>query len=253
MKILLSPAKTLDYESKLPTTRATQPMFLEEAAVINKKLESKSKKELSELMNISDKLAALNFERYKNFELPFTKSNARPAVYAYAGDVYDGLDAYTIDTKHLDKLQESLRILTGMYGILRPLDLIQPYRLEMGTKLTVNGSKDLYEFWKTKLTEKFNSELKENELLINLASVEYSKAIDEKKLKTAVISPVFKDFKNGKLKVISFYAKKARGSMARFVVENNVEQKEELLAFGVDGYSYSENHTEDESSPVFIR
>lgn len=253
MKILLSPAKTLDYESKLPTTRATQPMFLEEAAVINKKLESKSKKELSELMNISDKLAALNFERYKNFELPFTKSNARPAVYAYAGDVYDGLDAYTIDTKHLDKLQESLRILTGMYGILRPLDLIQPYRLEMGTKLTVNGSKDLYEFWKTKLTEELDSELKENELLINLASVEYSKAIDEKKLKTAVISPVFKDFKNGKLKVISFYAKKARGSMARFVVENNVEQKEELLAFGVDGYSYSENHTEDESSPVFIR
>lgn len=253
MKILLSPAKTLDYESKLPTTRATQPMFLEEAAVINKKLESKSKKELSELMNISDKLAALNFERYKNFELPFTKSNARPAVYAYAGDVYDGLDAYTIDTKHLDKLQESLRILTGMYGILRPLDLIQPYRLEMGTKLTVNGSKDLYEFWKTKLTEELDSELKENELLINLASVEYSKAIDEKKLKTAVISPVFKDFKNGKLKVISFYAKKARGSMARFVVENNVEQKEELLAFDVDGYSYSENHTENENRPTFIR
>lgn len=253
MKILLSPAKTLDYESKLPTTRATQPMFLEEAAVINKKLESKSKKELSELMNISDKLAALNFERYKNFELPFTKSNARPAVYAYAGDVYDGLDAYTLNTKYLDKPQDSIRILTGMYGILRPLDLIQPYRLEMGTKLAVNGSKDLYEFWKTKLTEKFNSELKENELVINLASVEYSKAIDKEKLKTTVVSPVFKDFKNGKLKIISFYAKKARGSMARFAVENNIQDNEELLAFDVDGYSYSKNHTENENRPTFIR
>lgn len=253
MKILLSPAKTLDFESKLPTSRATQPLFLDEAAVINKELESKTKSELSELMNISSKLADLNYERYKNFELPFTKKNSRPAVYAYAGDVYDGLDAYSLDINHLDNLQDSVRILTGMYGILRPLDLMQPYRLEMGTKLAVNGSSDLYEFWRTKLTEKLNDELKENELLINLASMEYSKAIDENELKTSVVSPVFKDFKNGKLKIISFYAKKARGSMARFAVENNIQNRDELLTFDTDGYAYSENHTENENQPTFIR
>ena len=253
MKILLSPAKSLDYKSKLPTTRTTQPLFLEEAALLNKTLEKKTKKQLAELMNISEKLAALNYQRFKDFELPFTSENARPAIYAYAGDVYEGFDAYSLSTEHLDVLQDSVRILTGMYGILRPLDLIQPYRLEMGTKLKVKNNKDLYAFWQSKLTEHLNSELKEGELLVNLASVEYAKAVDEKKLKVPFISPVFKDYKNGNLKVISFYAKKARGQMARFLVENRIEKAEDIKAFDIDNYAYSEQHTQDKNQPVFIR
>ena len=204
-------------------------------------------------MDISDKLAELNYQRYKEFNLPFTKENARPAVYAFAGDVYTGLDAYTIPSDKLDLLQDSLRILSGMYGLLRPLDLIQPYRLEMGTKLTVNRKKDLHSFWKKTLTETLNTELEDGELFLNLASVEYFNAIDEKKLKVPVVSPVFKDFKNGELKIISFFAKKARGSMTRFTIDKNVKILDELKAFDYDGYSYSEKYTEKENEPVFIR
>lgn len=253
MKIVVSPAKTLDFESKLPTTRATQPKFLEEAELINSKLESKSKKAIGKLMDISDKLAELNYQRYKEFNTPFTKQNARPAVYAFAGDVYTGLDAYTIPSEKIDLLQDSLRILSGMYGLLRPLDLMQPYRLEMGTKLPVNRKKDLYSFWKKTLTETLNSELKDDELFLNLASVEYFNAIDAKKLKVPIISPVFKDFKNGKLKIISFFAKKARGSMTRFAIDNNVKSLDELKAFDCDGYGFSEEYTEKQNEPVFIR
>ncbi len=253
MKIVISPAKTLDFESKLPTTRATQPKFLEEASMINAKLEHKSKKAIGKLMDISDKLAELNYQRYKEFSTPFTKQNARPAVYAFAGDVYTGLDAYTIPSEKIDLLQDSLRILSGMYGMLRPLDLIQPYRLEMGTKLPVNRKKDLYSFWKKTLTETLNNELEDGELFLNLASVEYFNAIDEKKLKVPVISPVFKDFKNGELKIISFFAKKARGSMSRFAIDKNVKTLDELKAFNYDGYGFSEEYTEKEIEPVFIR
>lgn len=253
MKIVVSPAKTLDYESKVPTTRATQPKFLEEAELINNKLERKSKKAISELMDISDKLAELNYQRYKEFSTPFTKDNARPAVYAFAGDVYTGLDAYTIPSEKIDLLQDSLRILSGMYGILRPLDLMQPYRLEMGTKLSVDRKKDLHSFWKKTLTESLNNELEDEELFLNLASVEYFNAIDAKHLKVPVIAPVFKDFKNGKLKIISFYAKKARGSMTRFAIDTNLKTLDELKAFDYDGYGYSEEYTEKENEPVFIR
>lgn len=253
MKIVISPAKTLDYKSKLPTTRATQPQFLDKAELINNKLEHKSKKAISELMDISDKLAELNYQRYKEFNTPFTKENARPAIYAFAGDVYTGLDAYSLPIDKLDKLQDSLRIISGMYGLLRPLDLIQPYRLEMGTKLSVDRKGDLYAFWKKTLTEKLNGELKEGELFLNLASVEYFKAIDEKKLKVPVIAPVFKDFNKGELKIVSFFAKKARGSMARFAIENNVNSAEDVKAFDYDGYSFSEEYTENENEPVFIR
>lgn len=253
MKIVISPAKTLDYKSKLPTTRATQPKFLEEAELINNKLERKSKKAISDLMSISDKLAELNYQRYKEFSTPFTKENARPAVYAFAGDVYTGLDAYTIPSEKLDLLQDSLRILSGMFGMLRPLDLMQPYRLEMGTKLAVDRKKDLYAFWKKTLTETLNDELKDDELFLNLASVEYFNAIDEKKLKVPVIAPVFKDFKNGELKIISFFAKKARGSMTRFAIDNNVKTLDDIKAFDYDGYGFSEEYTEKENEPVFIR
>ena len=253
MKIVISPAKTLDFKSKLPTTRATQPRFLEQAKRINHKLEGKSKKAIATLMDISDKLAELNYQRYKDFNTPFTKQNARPAVYAFAGDVYAGLDVYSLPLDTLDRMQDSLRILSGMYGMLRPLDLIQPYRLEMGTKLTVDRKKDLYSFWKETLTNTLNEELEDDELFLNLASVEYFKALDEKKLKVPIIAPVFKDFNKGKLKIVSFFAKKARGSMARFAIKNEVKSLENLKAFDYEGYSYSEQYTENELAPVFVR
>lgn len=253
MKIVISPAKRLDYESKLPTTRGTQPIYLEQAELINNKLERMSKASLKKLLNVSDNLVELNYQRYKEFSTPFTKENARPAVYAYAGDVYEGLDAYSLPVDKLDKLQDTLRILTGMYGMLRPLDLIQPYRLEMGNKLSVNGKKDLYAFWKETLTEQLNKEMKDGELFLNLASNEYFKAIDTKELKVPVIAPVFKDFKNGQLKIISFYAKKARGSMVRFIMDHNIDSMDDVLGFDYDGYGYSEQYTEKESEPVFVR
>tara|TARA_R110002072_G_scaffold302780_1_gene488661 strand:- start:5707 stop:6495 length:789 start_codon:yes stop_codon:yes gene_type:complete len=253
MKIVVSPAKSLDFESKLPTTRGTQPLFLEQAEMINNKLERKSKKAIGELMSISDSLAALNYQRYKDFSTPFTKKNSRPAVYAFAGDVYQGLDACSIPESKIDLLNDSLRILSGMYGVLRPLDLIQPYRLEMGTSLSINRKKNLYEFWGDSVTEALNNELEEGETFLNLASQEYFKVIDPKKLKAPVISPVFKDFKNGKLKIISFFAKKARGSMARYVIDNNTKTLRGLKGFDYDGYGYSEQYTENENEPVFVR
>ena len=253
MKIVVSPAKTLDYETNLPTKRATQPEFLEEAETLNKKLSRKTKKEIGKLMSISDKLADLNYQRYKDFSTPFNKINARPAVYAFAGDVYNGLDAYTIPENKLDRLQDTLRILSGMYGILKPLDLMQPYRLEMGTSLKIQQHKNLYEFWGNSLTESLNKEMKDDELFINLASNEYFKVINKKELKVPVISPVFKDFKNGKLKVIAFFAKKARGSMVRYIIDKTVKTLKGIKGFDYDGYAYSEEYTEKETEPVFIR
>lgn len=253
MKIVISPAKTLDYETKLPTTRGTQPSFLETTATVNRKLARMSKKEISELMSISDKLADLNHERYQNFEEEHTKTNSRPAAYAFAGDVFVGLDAYTIPTEKLDFLQDSLRILSGFYGILRPLDLIQPYRLEMGTSLAVGRKQNLYELWQEKVTASLNKELKKDELFVNLASQEYFKAVDAEKLKASVITPVFKDFKNGKLKIISFYAKKARGSMVRYIVDTEAQTVEDLKGFDYDGYRFSAEESTKENELVFTR
>ena len=237
----------------MPTRRGTQPKFLEEAETLNAKLERKSKKALRDLMNISASLADLNYQRYKEFNTPFNKSNARPAIYAFAGDVYQGLEAYSISEEKIDLLQDTVRILSGMYGVLRPLDLIQPYRLEMGTDLKIQRKKNLYEFWGDSVTQALNEELNEDETFLNLASQEYFKVIDPKKLKVPVISPVFKDFKNGELKIISFFAKKARGSMARYVIDNNTKTLRGLKGFDYDGYSYSEKYTENEHEPVFIR
>ncbi|PTX42132.1 hypothetical protein C8P64_2548 [Christiangramia gaetbulicola] len=253
MKIVVSPAKTLDYESKLPTTRGTQPEFLETAAKLNRKLARQSKKEISELMSISDKLADLNYSRYQEFEEDHDKKNSRPAMYAFNGDVYTGLDAYTIPTDKIDKVQDTLRILSGMYGILRPLDLIQPYRLEMGTSIGIERKDNLYEVWKKKVTEYLNNELADDELFLNLASNEYFKAVDTKKLKVPVIAPVFKDFKNGKLKIISFFAKKARGSMVRYIIDKDCKTLDDVKGFDYDGYRFSQEHTEKENEPTFIR
>lgn len=253
MKIVISPAKSLDYESKLPTTRGTQPAFLETTAKLNRKMSRMTKNEISKLMSISDKLADLNYTRYQDFEEEHNKRNSRPAVYAFNGDVYAGLDAYSIPTEKLDQLQDSLRILSGLYGILKPLDLIQPYRLEMGTSVGIERKDNLYEVWQSKITELLNKEMEADELFINLASNEYFKAIDTKKLKAEVISPVFKDFKNGKLKIISFYAKKARGAMVRYIIDKDVHNLEELKGFDYMDYRFSEEHTEKENEPVFIR
>ena len=253
MKVVVSPAKSLDFESQLPTDKHTKPMFLDEAKKLNNALSKKSKKTIAELMHISDKLAELNYRRYKEFAVPFTAENSRPAVYAFSGDVYVGLDAYTIPNKKTEKLQDMLRILSGMYGVLKPLDLIQPYRLEMGTDLKINRKKNLYEFWGDKITQALNDEMQDDELLINLASVEYFKSINTDKLKTKVISPVFKDLKNGELKIISFFAKKARGRMARYIVDVNAKNYKDILAFDYDGYSYSQHYTDTENEPVFIR
>lgn len=254
MKIVISPAKSLDYKSELPKLPGTSvPVFIEEAEILNAKLAAKSKNVIKKLMGISDNLAALNFQRYQDFSVPFTNNNARPAVYSFAGDVYIGLDVYSLDPNKIPELNNSLRILSGLYGVLKPLDLMQEYRLEMGTQLKINRKKNLYEFWGNKVTDALNEELSEDELFINLASNEYFKVINSKKLKAPIISPVFKDFKNGKLKVISFFAKKARGSMVRYIVDHNVTTLEELKGFNTDGYAFSEEHTLKENQPVFIR
>lgn len=253
MKIVISPAKSLDFESKLPTTRYSQPQFLEQAEKLNKVLIKKKPKALAKLMNISNNLAELNWERNQNFSIPFSTANARPAIYAFNGDVYLGLDAYTIPENKLDKLQDTLRILSGLYGILKPLDLMQPYRLEMGTQLKIGRKKNLYEFWKKQLTDQLNSELQDGELFINLASNEYFGAIDEKKLKVPVITPIFKDWKNDKLKVLSFFAKKARGSMVRYIIDTNAKTLEDIKGFDQDGYIFSKEHTLKGNQPVFIR
>lgn len=253
MKIVISPAKSLDFETKLPTKRYSTPEFIAESEKLNKVLAKKKPKALSQLMSISDNLAQLNWERNQQFSTPFNPDNARPAVFAFNGDVYQGLDAYTIPEEKLDKLQDTLRILSGLYGMLKPLDLMQPYRLEMGTKLKVGRKKNLYEFWKEGLTKHLNLELTDDELFVNLASNEYFGAIDEKRLKTPVITPIFKDWKNDKLKVISFFAKKARGSMVRYMLDTDAQTLEDIKSFNYDDYEYSKAHTLKENQPVFIR
>ena len=253
MKIVLSPAKSLDFERPIPTVKFTQPEFLEQSEKLIKVLVKKNPKSLSKLMSISNDLAELNWERNQKFSLPFTPENARPAIYAFNGDVYQGLDAYSISENKLEKLQDTLRILSGLYGVLKPLDLIQPYRLEMGTQIKIGRKKNLYDFWKQSVTNFLNDELEDGELFINLASNEYFGAVDEKKLKTNVITPVFKDWKNDKLKVISFFAKKARGSMVRYIVDTDAKTLEDIRGFNLDEYIYSKEHTIKENQPVFIR
>jgi len=253
MKIIISPAKSLNFESELPTAKNSQPEFLKQSEKLNAILAKKKPKALSKLMSISDNLAQLNWERNQQFSTPFTAENARPAVFAFNGDVYQGLDAYTISNEKLDKLQDTLRILSGLYGIVKPLDLIQPYRLEMGTQLKVGRKKNLYEFWKKDLTAYLNSELEDEELFINLASNEYFGAVDAKALKVPIITPIFKDWKNDKLKVISFFAKKARGSMVRYIIDSNSKSLDDIKGFDLDGYMFSKEHTLRADQPVFIR
>ncbi len=252
MKLVLSPAKSLNFESPLPTEKHTEPEFLNQSERLSKLLKTKSARSLSKLMSISDALGQLNYERNQAWELPFTTDNARPAVYAFNGDVYRGLDAYTIPEEKLETLQNTVRILSGLYGVLKPTDLMQPYRLEMGTKLKVGTKKNLYEFWKKDITKALNDELEDDELFLNLASNEYFKAIDAKALKVPVITANFKEFKNGQYKMISFFAKAARGMMARYVVDTNAKTIDDLKGFNYDGYSFSEPMSKG-NELIFIR
>ena len=253
MKIIISPAKSLNFDKELSINNFSTPVFLKDSSHINEILKRKKPSQLKDLMKISDKIAELNWKRNNDFTTPFNSTNARPSLFTFNGDVYNGIDAFTLDDNKITKAQRSLRILSGLYGVLKPLDLIQAYRLEMGTKITIDDSKNLYEFWKNKVTTFFNDEIVENELFINLASNEYSSVIDKKSLNTKMVSPIFKDFKNGKLKIISFYAKKARGMMTRFILDNEINSSDDLKGFDYGGYSYDENESQQSNELVFIR
>ena len=241
MKIVISPAKSLNFDKALPTSNYSESSFLKESRQVHKVLKTKNPAELSSLMSISEKLADLNWQRNQDWKTPFTTDNARPAVYTFDGDVYTGLDAYTIPVEKIEVLQDKLRILSGLYGLLKPLDLMQAYRLEMGTKMPIGENKNLYEFWKPIIAKSLNKELKEGELFVNLASNEYFSAVDVKALKVPVITPDFKDYKDGKLKIISFFAKKARGMMVRYIIDTNAETIDDLKGFNYDGYQFDAN------------
>ncbi|KPQ23087.1 MAG: hypothetical protein HLUCCA13_15200 [Halomonas sp. HL-48] len=240
MLSVISPAKTLDFETPPTTQDVTQPDFLDDSQALIDILRDYSPQQISDLMGISDKLAGLNAARFADWQPPFSLANAKPAAQAFQGDVYTGLEADTFSDKDNRYAQQHLRILSGLYGLLRPLDLIQPYRLEMGTKLANPAGKDLYAYWKPTLTSALNDAIAASgsKVLVNLASNEYFKAIDAKQLDARIITPVFKDEKNGTFKIISFYAKKARGLMSAWIIRQQVNDPEALKDFDVAGYRF---------------
>ncbi|MBB3191226.1 peroxide stress protein YaaA [Halomonas cerina] len=254
MLSVISPAKTLDFETPTTTSRHSQPALLDHSRELVAILRNLSPRHLSELMSISDKLAGLNAARFAEWHTPFTLENAKPAAQAFQGDVYVGLAADSFDDDDNAFAQDHLRILSGLYGLLRPLDLIQPYRLEMGTKLENPRGRDLYAYWKPLLTRELDRAVAESgsPVLVNLASNEYFKAIDTKQLHARVITPVFKDEKNGQYKIISFYAKKARGLMAAWMIRQRLDDPEGLKDFDVAGYRFNAAMSEG-SSLVFTR
>lgn len=254
MLLLLSPAKKLDYDSSVRTTLHTQPLFVKQAAALIDVLKEKSASEVAALMKLSDALAQLNVERYAAWQPNFSQINSRQAVLAFNGDVYEGLDAPSLSDAQLNWAQEHVAILSGLYGVLRPLDLMQPYRLEMGTRLATAQGKNLYDFWGSQIAHYLNERLKDQAepTVVNLASEEYFKAVDLKALAAKVVQCVFQDYKNGDWKIISFHAKRARGLMARFVIENKIDDPAGLSGFASEGYAY---HAESssESKLVFRR
>ena len=254
MLIVISPAKSLDFDTPPVTTSYTMPEMLDESVKLAERLKKMSPRQISKLMNISKDLGELNFQRYQNWQLPFTPENAKQAALAFDGDVYQGLQAESLSEEKLVLAQTRVRILSGLYGVLKPLDLIQPYRLEMGIRLKYYRSKDLYEFWNPILTKKLKEALSESgsNVLVNLASKEYFKSVDTKKLKAEVITPDFKDQKNGEYIMISFFAKKARGLMTRFILENNITEVNDLQAFDSEGYHFNPRLSKP-NNPVFTR
>lgn len=253
MIYLLSPAKTLDYDSEVPATRGTMPRFLSHSEALVELMRGMTAKDLEKLMGISAKLADLNVQRFQDWKPDYTKSESRQAVFAFKGGVYQGLAVEDWEKEDFAEAQKSLRILSGLYGVLRPLDLMLPYRLEMGKKVANERGSNLYHFWGSLLTESLNKELKgEKDAVINLASNEYYSAIKSKDLVSPVITPVFKDWKNGKLKVISFYAKKARGQMAAWAISEKVKTPAGLKKFTGGGYAFDQELS-DASTYVFTR
>ncbi|WP_086929323.1 peroxide stress protein YaaA [Agarilytica rhodophyticola] len=254
MLIVLSPAKNLDYESALPTRKHTKAALLADAQELIEQLKPLAPHELSALMGISDKLGQLNFDRNQQWQLPFSMANARQALFAFKGDVYVGLDAYDFSEEDISFAQDHLRILSGLYGLLKPLDLMQPYRLEMGTRFENNRGKDLYQFWGDLITEQLNKQLKKlkQNQLVNLASNEYFKSVNNAALNAEIITPVFRDWKNDKYKIISFFAKKARGLMSAYIIKNKITDVAQIKGFDWEGYSYSEELSSS-SEWVFTR
>jgi hypothetical protein len=241
MLTVISPAKTLDFETAPHTKKNSQPQFLEQSADLVATMREQTPKKLVKLMGISPKLAELNVERYQDWKLPFTTENAKPAVLAFRGDVYLGLEAENYSERDFNFAQKNLRILSGLYGLLRPLDLIQPYRLEMGTKLKNSAGNDLYEYWHDQISDHLCQELDRhrNKTLINLASNEYFKAVRPERLPGRVVTPIFKDYKNGTYKILSFFAKKARGYMASYIVHNRINKPDDIKSFDIDGYRFN--------------
>jgi len=254
MLIVISPSKTLDFEKPITNQSHTQPEFIKEASILIKPLRKLSVDRIMKLMDISPKLAQFNQERYFLWRPEFTPETARQAFYAFRGDVYLGLDADSLLPSDIEAAQKQLRILSGLYGVLRPLDLIRPYRLEMGIPLEVGKQRNLYQFWQKKITDKMRKDLdiSGSNLLINLASVEYFKAIDPKKLKAEIVTPEFWEAKDGTYKMVSFFAKKARGMMTRFILQNGIDSEEQLQAFDNDGYCFNSRLSEM-GRPVFTR
>ena len=255
MIALIAPAKRLDYDSDLSVEDFSIAEHLKESKKLIKELQKKSPEDLSSLMGLSENLSILNFERNMNWQVPKKPSNeVRQAIFAFKGDVYVGLDSETLSKSDIKYAQKNLAILSGLYGLLKPLDLMYPYRLEMGTKMKNEKGKNLYELWGNKITTSINALAKKNNSkgIINLASVEYFTSVKTENLDLPVYSPVFKDFKNGKYKIISFFAKKARGSMARFIIQNKIKNPADLNKFNLDGYKYSKKDS-SEYSPVFLR
>jgi cytoplasmic iron level regulating protein YaaA (DUF328/UPF0246 family) len=254
MKILLSPAKSIDTSNVPKCQGVTLPNFEKETTVLAKKLAKLNVKKIMDLMSISRDLAELNVQRFKQFEFPICQTDEIvPAAFAFSGEVYRGLDIRTLTSGELERANASIRILSGLYGCLKPLDLLTPYRLEMGTRWDISAkAKSLYQFWGSKPTNLLIEELEKDEAIINLASAEYFKVIDQKRLKSPVITPVFKEFKEGQYKIVMMYAKHARGAMARYIVQNDIKHPEELKVYSVDGYAYAENLS-SEKEWVFVR
>ncbi|MGB1239777.1 MAG: peroxide stress protein YaaA, partial [Pseudomonadales bacterium] len=252
MRIVISPAKTLDFETAPATEQFSQPQYLEQSQLLIDVLAAYSVQDIATLMKLSDKLASLNLARYGSWEMPFTQENAKQAVLAFKGDVYTGLDAESLSESGFAFAQQHLRILSGLYGLLNPLDLIQPYRLEMGTKLKNLRGDNLYQFWGTQITEAINAQCPAGETLVNLASNEYFKAVQPKALEARLVTPIFKDRKNGQYKIISFYAKKARGMMARYIIDNQITDVEQIKDFDTAGYYFSAEHSKG-NDWVFLR
>ncbi len=250
MLIVISPAKKLDYASSIEAPLLTQPALLDHAEELSQGLKKLAPQDVSSLMGLSDKLGALNYERFQEWQTPFNANNARPAVLAFKGDVYQGLDADSMSAEDLTWAQERLRILSGLYGVLRPLDLMQAYRLEMGTKLANPRGADLYQFWGDIITAELNKI--GTDVLVNLASNEYFKSVRQKDVAARIVTPVFMDKKDDKYKIISFYAKKARGLMSRYIIQNRITDVEKLKGFDIDGYQYSAALSEQDQL-VFVR